>query len=474
MLVPVILAGGSGSRLWPLSRELFPKQLLTLIGKESLLQMTCRRALNVTNSDKIIIVCNVQHRFLVAEQLQSLNAKIEIILEPLAKNTAPAVTLAALHAPDDELLVLPADHLLDETAFKKSLKIAHTYAAQGKLATFGIQPTHPETGYGYIKAGNRLEHEAFCIDQFIEKPSAAKAEEYYKHQYYYWNSGMFLFNANTFITELKASQPDIYHAATGAMLHAKNDLDFIRPDTESFAKSPSDSIDYAVMEKTSNGVVIPLDAYWSDIGSFDALYEAETKDANHNFIKGDVITQDVTGSYIRAEHHSIAAIGLEDVVIVEASGSILVAPKNRSQDVKSIVQHLKKNNSDQVISHNKVYRPWGTFETLNEGPNFKVKRISVKPGGRLSLQSHQYRSEHWVVVKGHAHVIINNVEHLLSINQSIDIPLQAKHRLENRDDDELEIIEIQTGTYLGEDDIKRYEDYYGRCEKESHNFNLSC
>lgn len=467
MIIPVILAGGSGSRLWPLSRELYPKQLLTLIGKESLLQMTCRRALNITHSHKIIIVCNVQHRFLVAEQLKDFDATIEIILEPMARNTAPAVALAALHAPNDDLLILPADHLLDEKPFAEALETAEVATQQGKVATFGIKPTRAETGYGYIKAGVTTDNGAFSIEQFIEKPNLDKAKKYYKQPNYYWNSGMFLFKAHAFINELKQFQPAIYTATNNAMINAEKDLDFIRPNISDFEKSPSNSIDYAVMENTQNGVVVPLDCHWSDIGSFDALYEAETKDENCNFIKGDVFTKDVKGSYIRAENCSIAAIGLNDFVIVEASGSILIAPKDRSQDVKTVVQHLRENNSEQVISHNKVYRPWGSFKTLNEGINFKVKRITVKPGGKLSLQSHKHRSEHWVVVKGHAYAIINNIEHLLSVNQSIDIPLQAKHRLENRDDEELEIVEIQTGTYLGEDDIKRYEDYYGRCEKEA-------
>jgi len=474
-VVPVIMSGGSGTRLWPLSRKSYPKQLLPLTGgKYSMLQET---ALRVKEFGAPIIVANEDHRFLVAEQLQQIGTvTADILLEPMGKNTAPAIALAAFAAmkKNDQsiMVVLPADHLItDKKTFHMALKQAIDAAAQDKLVTFGIVPGHPETGYGYIKATaptekksktKSLPSQTLTIKQFVEKPDLATAKRYLKSGNYYWNSGMFVFKASVFLAELEKHNKAILIACRAAFEKAKIDLDFIRVDKEAFAKSPEDSIDYAVMEKTDNAVMVPLDAGWSDLGSWSSVWDVMKKDDNGNVVIGDVLARDCSNSLFYGENHLIAAIGVEDLVVIDTSDALLISHKDRVQDVKKIVDQMKAGKRPEHLIHRKVYRPWGSYEGIGEGKRYQVKRIIVKPGASLSLQMHHHRAEHWIVVVGTAKVQRGEKEILIGENESIYISLGEKHRLSNPGKLPLELIEVQSGEYLGEDDIVRFEDTYGR------------
>jgi mannose-1-phosphate guanylyltransferase/mannose-6-phosphate isomerase len=469
MLAPVILSGGSGTRLWPLSRELYPKQLLPLVGERTMLQETVLR-LRGLEAATPIVVCNEAHRFLVAEQLRQLDVTPQaILLEPVGRNTAPAIALAALKAaPDSLLLVLPADHVIrDVVAFQAAVKAALPAAKAGKLVTFGIVPTAPETGYGYIRAGADGLAGADGtgprnIERFIEKPDLATAQGFLQEGGYFWNSGMFLFRADRYLAELERHAPDIAAAARSAMATARPDLDFVRVDRSSFEACRSDSIDYAVMEKTRDAVVVPLDAGWNDVGSWSALHAALPSDANGNVAKGDVIIEDSSGCYFFAESRLVSAVGLKDHVVVETKDAVLVAPKDRVQDVKKLVERLKSSGRPEHSLHREVYRPWGSYDSIDFGQRFQVKRLTIKPGAKLSLQLHHHRAEHWIVVSGTARITCGDREFLLEENQSTYIPIGVKHCIENPGKIPLHIIEVQSGSYLGEDDIVRFEDRYGR------------
>ena len=465
MITPVILSGGSGTRMWPLSRGMHPKQFLSLVSDESMLQATVTRLTGLDVSAPLI-VSNQEHRFLVAEQIRSIGVKpLGILLEPVGRNTAPAVAVAALRAQqgnaDAIILVLPADHVIQNiTAFHQAVCQAALVAANGKLVTFGIVPTAPETGYGYIRGGAQS-GDAFEVAEFVEKPDLATAEHYVR-QGYFWNSGMFIFKASRFIEELQKYAPEMLDACTKALDGAKTDLDFIRLDTDSFISCPENSIDYAVMEKTDSAMVIPLDVGWSDVGSWSALWEVLPKDEFNNAIFGDVIIHDTKGSYLHSENKLVAAVGVEDLVIVETDDAVMVAPKNRVQEVKEIVNKLKSQGRSEANWHRKVYRPWGYYDSVDEGDRHQAKRICVYPGAKLSLQMHHHRAEHWIVVKGTALVTKGEEKMLLSENESTYIPLGVVHCLENPGVIPLEMIEVQSGSYLGEDDIVRFEDRYGR------------
>jgi mannose-1-phosphate guanylyltransferase/mannose-6-phosphate isomerase len=471
MLVPIILSGGVGSRLWPLSREYYPKQLLAIVGKNTLLQETLLRLNGLTELSAPLIVCNENHRFLIAEQLRQLEISTNrIILEPIGRNTAPATAIAALtaleHDPDPLLLVLPADHIITNAqAFRDVVTAGIPLAQTDYLVTFGINPTRPETGYGYIHAEETInDSQAFLVQRFVEKPDLKTAQQYLDTGHYYWNSGMFLFKASTYLSELEQFAPDIFGACRQAVNNAIEDLDFLRVDAGSFKACPSNSIDYAVMERTESAVVIPLDAGWNDIGAWSALWEISPQDENNNVIIGDIITENVTGSYLRAEHRLVTVLGLENIIVIETADAILIAHKDSVQDVKKIVSHLKSIQRDEVLLHRKVYRPWGSYETMVQKNRYQVKHIVVNPGASLSLQMHYHRSEHWVIVKGTAQITRNEETFLLGENQSTYIPFGTKHRLTNPGKLPLEIIEIQSGGYLGEDDIIRYDDVYGRSD----------
>jgi mannose-1-phosphate guanylyltransferase/mannose-6-phosphate isomerase len=469
MLIPVILSGGSGTRLWPLSRELYPKQLLPLVGDETMLQDTARRLTGLAEAGPIV-VCNEHHRFMVAEQLRQVGATpTAIVLEPVGRNTAPAVAIAALTAlaaatPGDEpvLLVMPADHLLkDVAAFHRAVRAGLVAASAGKLVTFGVVPTKPETGYGYIRRGGGA-GPAFPIAEFVEKPDAERAAKYVAAGDYLWNSGMFLFGARRYVEELGRLAPEMLASCEAALKGAKHDLDFTRLDAAAFGRCPSDSIDYAVMEKTQDAVVVPLDAGWSDVGSWSALHESLPPDANGNVTRGDVITEDSTGCYLYSSQRLVATVGLKDHVVVETKDAVMVAPKDRVQDVKNLVARLKKLGRSEPALHREVFRPWGSYDSVDGGTRFQVKRLTVKPGATLSLQMHHHRAEHWIVVSGTARITCDEKVFLLSENESTYIPIGAKHRIENPGKVELHIIEVQSGSYLGEDDIVRFEDRYGR------------
>lgn len=469
LIIPVILSGGSGTRLWPSSRSLYPKQLLALASKHSMLQETVLRLSGFAGVGAPIVVCNQEHRFIIAEQLQQIGiTNAQLILEPEAKNTAPAALIAALYAEQKygskvTLLVLPADHLIrDVGTFQEAVQAAVNIAQQGYLATFGVQPTHPETGYGYIHCGQAISEHAYHVDRFVEKPDAATAQRYLAEKNYLWNSGMFVFSAHALQAEMFHYAPQIATACQSAFERAKSDLDFVRLDAEAFAQCPSDSIDYAVMEKTQKAVVVPLKADWSDLGSWSSLWESMPKDVHDNVLTGDVLTHNVSNCYIRAEHKLVAAVGIKDHVIIETDDAILVADKNNTQDVKEIVKILQAQKRLEHHSHSVVYRPWGSYQSIDSGENFQVKRICVKPGAKLSLQMHHHRAEHWIVVKGIATVTRGDDVFTLNENQSTYISIGQKHRLENATSSPLEIIEVQSGSYLGEDDIVRFEDVYQR------------
>lgn len=469
MLVPVILSGGSGTRLWPLSRKNQPKQFLPLVGERSLFEETLRRVSSLPGVDGAITVCSEDHRFTVGEQLQAVGVDSGgILLEPIARNTAPAIALAALHAltqdADATLLVLPADHLIeDEGAFRTAIDTARALADDGWLVTFGIRPDYPETGYGYILNGEALVDGGHRVARFVEKPDRATAERYVAEGTYAWNSGMFLFKAQRYLDELARFAPAMLDAVHAAYAGASRDLDFVRVDRDAFAASPNDSIDYAVMEKTDRAAVVPVSCGWSDIGSWSALWSVAPRDADGNRHEGDVISVDTRGSLVRAsDRRMIATLGVEDLVIIDTPDATLVARKDRVQDVKTLVDRLAADGRTEHLLHRKVYRPWGSYDSIAVGPRFQVKRIVVKPGAALSLQRHAQRAEHWIVVSGTAEVTCDERVFELHENESTFIPLGSVHRLRNRGSEPVELIEVQSGGYLGEDDIVRLEDVYGR------------
>jgi len=474
-MIPVILAGGTGSRLWPLSRTLYPKQFMILEGENSMLQATVKR-LRGMDSSPIILITNEEHRFIVAEQLRQIDEKPgALILEPVGRNTAPAVALAALEALNTEedplLLIMAADHIIgDVAAFQKTLMEAQEIAEKGKLVTFGIIPTEAETGYGYIRAQgltDGLDHTGgsgggYPVAEFVEKPDAETARSYLESGEYFWNSGMFMFKARRYLDELQTYRPEILSACIAAMKHTSKDLEFHRVDQEEFVKCPDDSIDYAVMEKTKDAYVVPLKVRWSDIGSWSALWDIADKDADNNVCRGDVLTADTTNCYISTTDKLVATVGLENTVIVNTKDAVLVATKDKVQNVKDIVSMLKAGDRSEHYNHREVYRPWGRYDSIDTGDRYQVKRISVKPGAKLSQQMHHHRAEHWIVVSGTARVQKDEETILLTENQSVYIPLGTTHSLENPGKIPLELIEVQSGSYLGEDDIIRFEDVYGR------------
>jgi mannose-1-phosphate guanylyltransferase len=466
MIKAVIMAGGSGSRLWPLSRAGHPKQFLSLNGDGTMLQETMKRLKHLDIRESVTI-CNEDHRFFVAEQLKEIDQLGSIILEPVGKNTAPAIALAALDAveQDDMLLVLAADHVIqDNEVFKKAVSDAIPLADSGKLVTFGIIPSDPHTGYGYIKKGKK-EASGYKVEKFIEKPSANKAVEFLESENYLWNSGMFLFKASKYLEELNKFRPDIYHACEAAFLEKTIDLDFIRINKEVFKNCPNESIDYAVMEKTSEAIVISMDAGWSDIGSWSSLWDVSEKDIDGNAYLGDVMIHNCKDSYVRADDKLVCAIGITDLVVVSSKDVVMVAHKDSVQDVKTITNKLKADSRGEWELNREVYRPWGKYDSVDNGNGYQVKRITVKPGAKLSVQKHYHRAEHWVVVSGVAKVTNGDKTFLLTKNQSTYIPLGVVHALENPGEVDLELIEVQSGDYLGEDDIVRYDDIYGRIEK---------
>lgn len=461
---PVILSGGSGTRLWPLSREAYPKQFLPLASEQTMLQATWQRVAPIAARGPLVIA-NEEHRFVAAEQLQQVGAEpAAIILEPVGRNTAPAIAVAALEATRDGgdalLLVLPSDHVINnETAFRSAVQAAAAAAEAGKLVTFGIVPTGPETGYGYIKAADGQGLRA--VERFVEKPDLGTATRYVSSGQYYWNSGMFLFKASRYLQELERFQPAMLAGSRQAWQQARRDADFTRLDKEAFTAVPSDSIDYAVMEKTADAVVIPLDAGWNDVGSWTALRDVSQQDGDGNAHQGDVIAIDCRNTYAYAQR-LVALVGLDDVVVVETDDAVLVGKADRMQEVKTVVAQLRAEGRSEATWHRKVYRPWGAYDSIDNGERFQVKRITVKPGGTLSLQMHHHRAEHWIVVSGTAEVTRGDEVILLSENQSTYIPLGVTHRLRNPGKLPLELIEVQSGSYLGEDDIVRFEDTYGR------------
>lgn len=467
---PVILAGGSGSRLWPKSRAALPKQFLALTSEQTMLQETLSR-LDGVDAREPIVICNDSHRFLVAEQLRQKGIEHGgILLEPVGRNTAPAIALAALHAlqsdADETLLVLAADHLIkDKAVFQSSVKKAEQLAQAGYLVTFGIVPDCPHTGYGYIKASQELDT-GFVVEQFVEKPDMSTAKEYVDSGNYFWNSGMFMFKAGRYLEELEKFHPDILDICKRAIETETQDLDFIRIDADTFATCPDDSIDYAVMEKTAKAAMVPLDAGWSDVGSWSSLWDVADKDDNGNAVVGDAILEDVHNSYINAEGRLISVIGLDDVVVVETKDAIMVANKNKVQDIKKVVNRLKEEKRPEFEFHREVFRPWGSYDSIDNGARFQVKRITVKPGEKLSVQMHHHRAEHWIVVSGTASVTIGENTRMVTENESTYIPIGEVHALENPGKIPLELIEVQSGAYLGEDDIVRFSDRYGRTQKQ--------
>jgi len=466
-ILPVIMAGGSGTRLWPLSRSLYPKQFLSLVEDASLLQATLLR-LDRLECSTPLIISNNEHRFIVAEQLRQAGFNdFDIILEPVGRNTAPAIALAALHAlkdgDDPIMLVLAADHVIQNVdAFCSSVILAQTQAAQGKMVTFGIVPSRAETGYGYIRQGEAVAESVYKVDSFVEKPDQITAETYIRDGNYLWNSGMFMFKASAYLDELEKFRPDILSACKLAMASASIDLDFIRLEEAMFTACPDDSVDYAVMEKTNHSVVVPMDAQWCDVGSWNSLWDISTKDGNGNVTYGDVIHYNSNNNYVYAESSLVTTIGADDLVIVQTKDALLIAKQNQVQDIKKVVDVLKRENRSEHISHREEYRPWGRYDSVDQGGRYQVKRITVKPGERLSTQMHYHRAEHWVVVAGTAKVTRGDEVFIVTENESMFIPVGVVHTLENPGKVPLEVIEIQSGTYLGSDDIVRFDDKYGR------------
>jgi len=471
-LYPVILSGGSGSRLWPLSREHYPKPLLPLVSDKTLLQETACRLDGLPGLGDAVYVCNEEHRFLLAEQVVQIGkTPATIILEPEGRNTAPALTLAALYLvkqdPDAMMVVMPADHVMTEPQqFITAVEQGSDNAEQGALVTFGIVPESPETGYGYIKRDAQIGNSAaYAVARFVEKPDQQTAEQYVSEGDYLWNSGIFLMRADRWLDEISQYRPDILKNCRDAMNKGVQDSDFFRVDKQLFHACPSDSIDYAVMEKTDRAVVVPISAGWSDIGAWSALWKVCPQDADGNVIQGDVLVEDTHNAFLVAQHRCLATVGLDNIVVVETADAVLVASKDKAQDVKAIVDRLKDSGRDESKMHRQVYRPWGSYEGIDAGSRFQVKRLSVKPGAQLSLQMHHHRAEHWIIVKGTARVTCGDQVFTLHENESTYIPIGEKHRLENPGNIPLEVIEIQSGSYLGEDDIVRYEDVYDRVQE---------
>jgi mannose-1-phosphate guanylyltransferase/mannose-6-phosphate isomerase len=473
MIVPVILAGGAGTRLWPLSRQLHPKQVLPITGQATMIQETLERLEGLDGLAPPIVICNESHRFMIAEQLREKGIQPgAIILEPVGRNTAPAIAVAALQASrqdqDPILLVLPADHHIGRPdRFRRGVAVGQTLAEAGRLVTFGIVPTRPETGYGYIKQGAPLtsasaENRACAIEAFVEKPDRTTAEGYLASGAYLWNSGMFLFPSSVLLAEMKRLVPEMVSACENALSTGRVDLDFFRLDRAAFEACPADSIDYAVMEKTALGAMLPLDAEWSDLGSWEALWEAGAKDADANVARGDTLLHDVTRSVVHAGHRLVAAVGVDQHIIVETADAVFVCPRARAQDVKHLVTRLKQQQRPETERHRKVYRPWGTVDSIVSSERFQVKRLIVRPEARISRQQHNHRAEHWIVVKGTALVQRGEEEFILREDASTYIPIGIPHRLANPGKIPLEIIEVRTGSYLEEDDIARFEDDYGR------------
>jgi mannose-1-phosphate guanylyltransferase/mannose-6-phosphate isomerase len=471
-IVPIILSGGSGARLWPLSRSQYPKQYQALTSDNTMLQETILRLEGLKELSSPIIVCNKDHRFLVAEQCREINIyDPTILLEPVGRNTAPAIAVAALQVKKELvnaiLLILPADHLIqDIEVFHDAINTAIKQAKKEKLVTFGIVPTEANTGYGYIKYSSDSGHDSFTVEKFIEKPDAHAAKMYLDQGMYLWNGGIFLFQVDVLLDELALYSPNLVKLAEVAINNSSKDLDFIRLEKNAFEQSPDISIDYALMEKSSNVVVVPLDAQWSDVGSWTALHDVSIQDNNGNTIQGDVLIEETTNTYINAGHHLVVATGVKDLIIIDTPNATLVLGKEYAQDVKNIVKKLKVDNRSEQFCHRKVFRPWGWYDSIESGENFQVKKLHVAPGCKLSLQKHHYRSEHWVVVSGVA--TATNGEKILNLakGESTFIPQGVKHSLENETNEPLEIIEIQSGVYLGEDDIVRFEDVYGRLDDE--------
>jgi mannose-1-phosphate guanylyltransferase/mannose-6-phosphate isomerase len=466
-IIPVILCGGSGSRLWPMSRRLLPKQFLPLAGPRTLFQDTVLRTRGLAGATGPIVVANVEHRFLAAEQLQELGARAHaLLLEPVGRNTAPAIAVAALQAARDAdaiLVVQPSDHLIgNATAFEAALKAALGPAREGLLVTFGIPPTGPATGYGYIEIGEPLAAGGFRIKRFVEKPKLERAKALVADGRHLWNSGMFVFRARRFLEELGRLQPEMLARAREALERGSKDLDFLRLDEKAFAACPANSIDYAVMEHTAHGAVIRAEMGWTDVGSWSALWEIGKKDAAGNVAQGEVALRDAKNCYVYAGERHVSLLGTEDVVVVETDDAVLVAARGRAEEVKDVVEQLARADSTQHVSHSRVHRPWGTFESIDSGQNFQVKRLMIKPGHRISLQLHRKRAEHWVVVSGLARVTRGDKVFDLNVNESTHIPVGTRHRLENPGPEPLVIIEVQSGAYLGEDDIERFEDSYNR------------
>ncbi len=470
MIYPVILSGGVGSRLWPLSRALYPKQLLPLASERSMLQETALRVADSQRFAAPVIVANDDHRFIIAEQLRQIDVTpASIILEPEGRNTAPAVALAALYlsktAPDALMLVIPSDHVIEKIdAFNEALASGAAAATAGRLVTFGITPSHPETGYGYIAAGAALPASpgVSAVTRFVEKPDLKTAESYLASGDYYWNAGIFLLRADLYLEELERHAPDVLAAVKLSFESAAADLSFLRPNRDAFKASPNISIDYAVMERTAAAAVVPVDMAWNDVGSWSALWDIGQKDATGNVIKGDVIAFDSHNSYLRTEGPAVATVGVDNIVVVATPDAVMVADRNKVQNIKQVVDELAKRKRSEHISHTVVYRPWGSYQTADSGDRFQVKRLVVKPGEKLSLQKHMHRAEHWVVVQGTAKVTRDDETIMLHENQSTYIPIGAVHRLENPGKIPLYIIEVQSGGYLGEDDIVRFDDTYGR------------
>ena len=464
---PAVLSGGTGSRLWPLSRAALPKQLLKLAGEHTMIQETVLRSA-LAGAAAPLLICNEEHRFLVAEQMREIAVSPSaIVLEPSARNTAPAAAIAALKIAEQRgnaiVLLLPSDHVVrDQQAFARALDIALDAAAKGNIVTFGIKPPKAETGYGYIETGKEIASGAHAVARFAEKPDAETAKAWLKGGKHLWNSGMFVFRADVMIEELTLHAPDVLEAAREALAKAKADLDFLRLDKDAFSRAPEISIDYAVMERTASAAVVPCDIGWSDVGSWAALWDLAERDEAGNALSGDVLSEDSHGCYVRSEKGLTAILGVKDLIIVVTGDAVLVADRARAQDVKTVVEKLKARGGDVHLNHPKVFRPWGSFEGVDRGEKYQVKQIVVKPGERLSLQMHRHRAEHWVVVEGFARVTRNDETFMLNENESVFIPQGAKHRLENPGDRPLRLIEVQSGSYLGEDDIVRFDDSYGR------------
>ena len=470
-IIPVILSGGSGTRLWPLSRKLYPKQFIPITGDKSLFQTTVERVRDLENVNEALVICNDEHRFMAAEQLRRAGLPAEIILEPAGRNTAPAITIAAMHAldrgPDVFLLVLPADHIVqDVEQFRLAVSRAVRVAAD-RLVTFGIVPDRAETGYGYIRYDEAAPLDPssdgiYEVQEFVEKPDSETAGAYLESGRYLWNSGLFLFSAGLYLSEVKRLQAEIFEACREAYAKRKRDLDFVRLDGQAFSMAPGISVDYAVMERTDKAAVTRLDCGWSDIGSWQALWESMSRDGRGNVTSGDVVEEDCEGCYIRSSHRLVTTVGTRDLAVIETADAVLVASRERAQEVRDIVVRLQEDGRSEAEIHSRVYRPWGAYEILDTQDSFQVKRITVNPGQSLSLQMHRHRDEHWIVVKGTARVTRDEEVFLLGENESTYIQAGTRHRLENPGSDLLQLIEVQSGSYLGEDDIVRYEDDYGR------------